>query len=84
MKLLMQVGGDAFLGCPGRCIGEDRRGYCVVKAASERVEPWPAEERADRGTALRGDGSEIVISHSGVRRSSGLMASRIVLVATRV
>jgi hypothetical protein len=27
---------------------------CVGKAASERARPWPAEERAGGGTALRG------------------------------
>src|SRR5215469_9526595 len=59
--MVMQVGGDAFLGTSGRCVGEDRWGCCVVKAPSDRAEPWPAEERADRGTAFRGDGSENVI-----------------------
>jgi hypothetical protein len=49
------------LSSPDPCVGEDRFGCCMVKPASQRAEPWPVEERADRGTASRGDGSEIVI-----------------------
>src|SRR5713101_374020 len=47
---------EAFLGCPGRCVGEDRCGCGVVNAALERAPLWPAEERADRRAAFRGGG----------------------------
>jgi hypothetical protein len=56
----MQLRGDAV--CDLRAsAGEERRGCWVVKPSSERAEPWPAEERPDRGAAFRGDGSENVI-----------------------